>query len=95
VWIRKTNPETFAGDDYAVISRLTSSETGNFVLIIAGIDTYSNQAAADFLDDPQRMKALLVTLPKGWEKKNLQFVLHTSVIKDVPSVVNVEAVNIW
>jgi len=95
VWIRKSNPETFAGDDYAVISRLTSSETGNFVLIIAGIDTFSNQAAADFLDDPQRMKALLVTLPKDWEKKNLQFVLHTSVIKDVPSVVNVEAVNVW
>jgi hypothetical protein len=95
VWIRQSSPETFAGDDYAVISRLTSSETGNFVLIIAGIDTFSNQAAADLLDDPQRMRALLLTLPTGWEKKNLQFVLHTRVIKDVPSVVNVEAVNVW
>jgi hypothetical protein len=95
VWTRKSDPQTFAGDDYAVISRLIRSETGNFVLAIAGIDTYSNQAAADFLSDPGRLGALLKTLPAGWEKKNLQIVLHTSVVKEVPAAVNVEAVEIW
>ncbi|HEX4030621.1 MAG TPA: hypothetical protein VHX20_09675 [Terracidiphilus sp.] len=90
-WRRKSDPGTFAGDDYVVISRLIESETGNFVIAIGGIDTYSNQAAANFLDDPDRLDALLKTLPAGWERKNMQIILHTDVVKDVPTVVNVEA----
>ena len=95
VWVRKSDMDTFTGDDYAVISRLVRSETGNFVLAIAGIDTYSNQAAADFLSDQGRLDAFLKTLPAGWEKKNMQLVLHTSVVNQVPSGANVEAVELW
>jgi hypothetical protein len=90
-WRRKSEPGTFAGDDYVVISRLIRPETGNFILAIGGIDTYSNQAAADFLNDPDRLDALLKILPNGWEQKNMQIVLHTDVVKDVPTAVNVEA----
>jgi len=78
-----------------VISRLIKPETGNFILAIGGIDTYSNQAAADFLSDPDRLDALLKTLPTGWERKNMQIVLHTNVVKEVPIAVNVEAWDIW
>jgi hypothetical protein len=95
VWRRKSDPGTLAGDDYVVISRLIKPETGNFILAIAGIDTYSNQAAADFLSDPDRLDALLKTLPTGWERKNMQIVLHTNVVKEVPTAVNVEAWDIW
>jgi hypothetical protein len=95
VWRRKSGPGTLAGDDYVVISRLIKPETGNFILAIAGIDTYSNQAAADFLSDPDRLDALLKTLPTGWERKNMQIVLHTNVVKEVPTAVNVEAWDIW
>ena len=94
-WRRKSDPGTLAGDDYVVISRLIKPETGNFILAIAGIDTYSNQAAADFLSDPDRLEALLKTLPTGWERKNMQIVLHTNVVKEVPTAVNVEAWDIW
>ena len=92
VWTRKFPEETFSGDDYAVISRLPRSEMGNPVLAIAGIGMYANQAASDFLSDPDRLGALLKTLPKGWEQKNLQVILHTNIVKDVPgAVINVEA----
>ena len=90
-WKRKSAPGTFAGDDYVVISRLIRPETGNFILAIGGIDTYSNQAAADFLNDPDRLNGLLKVLPEEWERKNMQIVLHTDVLKDVPTAVNVEA----
>ena len=90
-WRRKSASGTFVGDDYVVISRLIRPETGNFILAIGGIDTYSNQAAADFLNDPDRLDALLKVLPAGWEQKNMQIVLHTDVLKDVPTAVNVEA----
>jgi hypothetical protein len=95
IWRRKSNPGKLAGDDYVVISRLIKPETGNFILAIGGIDTYSNQAAADFLSDPDRLDALLKTLPTGWERKNMQIVLHTNVVKEVPTAVNVEAWDIW
>jgi hypothetical protein len=92
VWTRKFPEETFSGDDYAVISRLPRSEMGNPVLAIAGIGMYANQAASDFLNDPDRLGALLKTLPKGWEQKNLQIILHTNIVKDIPgAVTNVEA----
>ncbi len=94
-WRRKSDSGTLAGDDYVVISRLIKPETGNFILAIGGIDTYSNQAAADFLSDPDRLDALLKTLPTGWERKNMQIVLHTNVVKEVPTAVNVEAWDIW
>jgi len=92
VWTRKLPEETFSGDDYVVISRLPRSEMGNPVLAIAGIGMYANQAASDFLNDPDRLGALLKTLPKGWEQKNLQIILHTNIVKDIPgAVTNVEA----
>jgi hypothetical protein len=94
-WRRKSHPGTLAGDDYVVISRLIKPETGNSILAIGGIDTYSNQAGADFLSDPDRLDALLKTLPTGWERKNMQIVLHTNVVKEVPTAVNVEAWDIW
>jgi hypothetical protein len=94
-WTRKLDPGIFAGDDYVVISRLMKPETGNFVLAIGGIDTFSNQAAADFLNDPDRLDAVLKTLPKGWEQENLQIVLHTNVVKEVPTAVSVEAWDVW
>ncbi len=47
-WRRKSDRGTLAGDDYVVISRLIKPETGSFILAIGGIDTYSNQAGADF-----------------------------------------------
>ncbi|MGC2403043.1 MAG: hypothetical protein WA510_24860 [Acidobacteriaceae bacterium] len=94
-WRRKSDSGTLAGDDYVVISRLIKPETGNFILAIGGIDTYSNQAAADFLSDPDRLDALLKTVPTGWERKNMQIVLHTNVVKEVPTAVNVEAWDIW
>lgn len=95
VWIRSSRPDGIQQDDYAIVSRLSKTETGNVIFAIAGIDTYSNQAAADFLSDPERIGKLLVSLPSGWEKKNLQIVLHAGIVKDVPVSANIVAVYSW
>ena len=95
VWVRKVGADGRTQEDFAVISRLPTSETGDFVLAIGGIDTFSNQAAADFLSDPQRIGALLRTAPANWQNGNLQIVLQTSVVKDVPAAAKVEAVSFW
>ena len=95
MWIKSSSRDGLKQDDYVIISRLPKSETGDFVLAIAGINTYGNQAATDFLSDPNQIGALIKTLPPDWESKNLQIVLHTNVVKEVPASINVEAVSVW
>jgi hypothetical protein len=94
-WIIRYSPEGRVVDDYVVVSRIPKSETGGFVLAIAGVATFSNQAAADFICDANQMNALLRGAPAGWEHKNMQVVLHTRAIEMIPVSTNVEAVSYW
>jgi len=72
-------------EDYAIVSRVLNSKTGTTVITAAGIGHAGTRAAADFLTNPQSISALVKSLPKGWERKNIQIVLHTSVINQLPS----------
>lgn len=81
--------------DYAIVSRLVSSDISSFVLAITGIGSASNQAAVDFVSDPSLVKKLLHDAPAGWEKMNMQAVLHANTINGVPTSVEVEAVYFW
>ena len=83
------------GLPYAVLSRLIRSETGSFVLSIAGIASSGNQAAADFISDPRRIDKLLQNAPPGWQNMNMQVVLHTTTINDIPTSVDVQAIYFW
>jgi hypothetical protein len=81
--------------DYAVVSRLAQSPTGGFTLIVAGVGTVGNQAAADFISDPTSLAKLLKGAPRGWEHMNMQAVLRTTEMKDIPVSVEVKAVYFW
>ena len=95
VWTENSDNENQTRDDYAVISRLSDSETGGFVLSIAGIRMYGNRAAADLLSDPSKLDQLLANAPKGWERKNLQIVIHTKTLNDIPVSTDVVATHFW
>lgn len=94
-WADKVDAETLARDDYALISRLPQAATGGFILSVAGIRMYGTRTAAEFISDPARIAALLKGAPKGWENRNLQIVLHTRVVNDIPVLTDVEAVHFW
>lgn len=94
-WIQSTSSDGLRDEDYVVVSRILNSETGSFTLIIAGINTYSNLAAADFVCDPERILAVTRPMKDGWEKKNIQIVLHTTVTNQVPFAADVVAVYSW
>ena len=94
-WQWKEDEANGQGDDYAVLSRLVRSPTGSFVLSIAGVASSSNQATADFVSDPRQIEKLLQTAPPGWENMNMQVVLHTKTINDIPTSVDVQAVYFW
>jgi hypothetical protein len=82
-------------EDYAIVSRILNSKTGTTVITAAGIGYEGTRAAAEFLTNPQSISALAKSLPKGWEKKNMQIVLHTTAINQLPSAPDVVATYCW
>jgi hypothetical protein len=56
---------------------------------------YGTRIAADFISDPVRIASLLKDAPSGWENRNMQIVLHTRVVNDIPVLIDVEAVHFW
>lgn len=66
-------------------------------LSIAGTlgESAVQQAAAEFLTNPDKMQDLLRSAPKGWENKNMQAVLHVKVIGYQPVSVEVVATSYW
>jgi hypothetical protein len=82
-------------EDYAIVSRVMNSSAGTTVITAAGIGHAGTRAAAEFLTNPHSIALLVKSLPKGWEKKNVQIVLHTNVINQVPSTPEVVATSCW
>jgi hypothetical protein len=91
----RVNNITDPGNDYVVVSRLVRSDAGDFVLIIGGVGGSSNQAAADFVSNPLKIDELLQNAPVGWEKMNMQVVLHTKTMGGIPTSADVQAVHFW
>jgi hypothetical protein len=82
-------------EDYAIVSRLLRSDTSELLVVIAGITRYGSEAASDLVTDPDRLESALQGLPAGWEKKNLELVLHVRVISGAPGSSTVVAKHIW
>lgn len=94
-WQRKADNSNGSSYDYVIISRLLKSRTGGVALVIAGVGSCGNQAAADFISDPAQIAKLLHTAPPGWEHKNMQVVLRTSTINEIPVSTDIQAVYFW
>jgi hypothetical protein len=94
-WYSRIDSNGKAVEDYAVVTRLLNSRTGQFVVIVAGIKSYSTQAAGEFVSSPVDLKAGLQPAPPGWEGKNMQMVLQTPVTDGLPGPPQVVATYVW
>jgi hypothetical protein len=65
------------------------------LISIAGIGQYGTQAAAQFVSNPQMIAGLAKNAPAGWDKKNLQVVLHIKVIDFRPISTEVVGIHYW
>ena len=81
--------------DYAIVSRIKDTTTDRPLVIAAGITHYGTMAAGEFLTDPEYFAEAAARLPKGWEKKNLQFVLRIPVVNRIGGHPHVLAVHVW
>lgn len=82
-------------DDYALVFRILDSKARAPVLAIAGLSTCGTHAAADFVTDPTQMQVLSKIPSEALKSKNIELVLHTSLVNCAPTSVEVIASKIW
>jgi hypothetical protein len=94
-WYSKLDSNGKAMEDYAVVTRLLNSRTGQFLVVVAGIKSYSTQAAGEFVTSPEYLQAGLQSVSPDWEKRNMQIVLQTPVNDGLPGPPQVVASYVW
>jgi hypothetical protein len=95
VWRPKFGPHGEVIEDFAVVTRLLNSKTGQFVVSTAGILADGTQAAAELVTSSRYLEDALRTAGPGWVKKNLQFVVQTTVTDSVPGPPQTVAIYTW
>jgi hypothetical protein len=95
-WVLPALPrDRHTTEDYAIVSRVFHPDTHAMLVEIAGITQYGTDAAADLITTPDLMAEALRGAPSGWQKKNLQLVLHVRVISGAPSSPTVVKQYFW
>ncbi|MGE5645685.1 MAG: hypothetical protein ACM336_07830 [Acidobacteriota bacterium] len=91
-WARtNTDPPS----DFAIISRVFGSRTGEPVIIAAGLGHFGTQVAGEFLTNADYFAEALRGAPAGWQTKNLQIVLGAEVIGRTPGPPKTLATHYW
>ena len=79
---------------YALVTRLLNSESGNVVLMVAGIDAYDTQSAVEFLTRSDFFDAFARRRP-DWASKNFQIVLQNSIHERTPGPPELVTYRVW
>ena len=69
--------------DYAIISRVFDSTTGQPVVIAAGVHRMGTEAAGECFSDPECFAQAEKLAPGDWAHANLQFIVETQVVNEV------------
>lgn len=82
-------------EDYALITRVIDTTTDRMVVVVGGITGYGTVAAGEFLTHPAYLESLAARAPAGWDRKNLQVVIATQVIRGVSGPPRIVATHFW
>lgn len=92
---RHTAHDFHTDEDYAIISRVFLPQTHTMLVQLAGYAQYGTEAAAEVVTSPDLLAEALQGAPKGWQRKNVQLVLHMQVISNYPTAPKVIASHYW
>jgi len=95
VWTLFTVDSQGEASDFAIVSRLLDSKTGQFTVAVAGVSGTGTQAAAEFVSHPEYIEKGLRDAPADWPKKNLELVLKTAITDSIPGPPQVVAAYYW
>ena len=79
---------------YALVTRLLNADSGNPLLMVAGIDAHDTQSAVEFLTREDYF-AQFSKQAKNWDSANFQFVIRTSIHGHTPSIPNLITYKTW
>ena len=94
-WHARFGPHGEVVEDFGIVTRLLNSKTGQFVVSTAGTLATGTQAAGEFVSSSEYLEEALRTAAPDWVKKNLQFVIQTTVTDSVPGPPQVVAIYMW
>ena len=95
VWTDRRSPQGALLADFAIVTRVLDSKTGQFLIAVAGIGGRGTRAAGEFISREDFLKEALRDAPSDWQKKNLQMVLETPVTDEVAGPPHVIAAYFW
>jgi len=82
-------------ETYGIVARILNSGSGKGVVVIGGVGYSGTRAAGDFISDPPSILAMAKALPRDWDRKNIEVVLHTTVKNDIPGPPDIVAAYAW
>jgi len=94
-WQLHASEDSHDTEDYAIVTRLTQTHGDAPMLSVAGMGQYGTLAAAEFVCSQAAISTMARPLPRDWENRNLQLVLHVKVVDFKPVATEVVATHIW
>jgi hypothetical protein len=82
-------------EDYALIARAPEPESGQMMLVIAGLGEKGSAAALEFVTNPKYLEGWAAAAPQGWEKRNIEVVIKSKLINDDWGEPRVVATHVW
>jgi hypothetical protein len=95
VWTTRLGPHGEVLEDFAIVSRLVDSKTGQFTVTIAGIGPQGTQAAGEFASSARYLEEGLANAPADWANRNLEVLLETTVTDSVAGPPHVITTYSW
>lgn len=81
--------------DYAIVTRTFDPGTREPFVSLAGLHSFGNQIAGEFVSQESSWNELASRAPAGWEKMNLQILLETNIVGTTPSSPKIVDVYFW
>jgi hypothetical protein len=94
-WQLHASEDSHDTEDYAIINRLVQKPGNAPILSAAGMGQYGTEAAAEFICSPASISGLVGRLPKNWQTRNLQIVLHVKVVDFKPTTTEIVGLHTW
>lgn len=95
VWTTQLGHHGETVEDFAIVSRLIDSKTGQFTVTVAGIGPRGTQAAGEFVSSSRYLEKGLAGAPADWKNRNLEVLLQTTVTDSVAGPPHVIGIHTW
>ncbi|NYF79025.1 hypothetical protein [Granulicella arctica] len=81
--------------DFAIVTRTFDPVTHEPFVSLAGLHSFGNQIAAEFVAQESSWNEVARRAPSGWEKMNFQVLLETNIVDTTPSSPKIVDIYFW